>query len=47
MINTNYFNDTPIFKPEDDGFGIDGFAKALAHSFKELLQNPCRTKLID
>ena len=36
LVNPNYFNDTSIFKPKDDGLGIDGFAKTLARSFREL-----------
>ncbi len=34
MTKTGYFNDAPILTPDDDRFGIDRFAQALAQSFK-------------
>lgn len=36
MAKINYFNDAPIITPDDDKFGIDNFAQALARSFREL-----------
>ncbi len=36
MTKVGYFNDAPILSPEDDRFGIDRFAQALAQSFKEI-----------
>ena len=36
MIKAGYFNDAPILSPEDDRFGIDRFAQALAKSFKDI-----------
>lgn len=36
MIKTGYFNDAPILTPDDDRFGIDRFAQALAQSFKDI-----------
>jgi predicted KAP-like P-loop ATPase len=36
MTRAEYFNDAPILTPEDDRFGIDRFAQALAKSFKDL-----------
>lgn len=36
MTNAEYFNDAPILTPEDDRFGIDGFAQALAKTFKNI-----------
>lgn len=35
-VNFKYFNDSPILIPEDDRFGIDGFAQALAQSFRNI-----------
>ncbi len=39
MDTPNYFNDSPITTPEEDRFGIDPFARALATSFGDL-DNP-------
>ncbi len=36
MANQNYFNDAPIQTPEDDRFGIDAFAQALAQSITNI-----------
>lgn len=36
MNRAGFFNDAPILKPEDDRFGIDRFAQALAKSFKDI-----------
>lgn len=36
MTRAGYFNDTPILTPEDDRFGIDPFAQALAKSFRSI-----------
>ena len=36
MTSPNYFNDSPITSPDEDKFGIDPFAHALARSFVEL-----------
>lgn len=36
MSEARFFNDAPIFAPEDDRFGIDRFAQALAESFKNI-----------
>ena len=36
MTQENYFNDAPINTPEDDKFGIDPFASALANSIKNI-----------
>lgn len=36
MSIPNFFNDSPILNPEQDRFGINPFARALARSFKEL-----------
>jgi predicted KAP-like P-loop ATPase len=36
MPGPNYFNDSPITSPDEDRFGIDPFARALATSFAEL-----------
>jgi predicted KAP-like P-loop ATPase len=36
MTKAGYFNDAPILTPEDDRFGIDRFAQALAQSFKDI-----------
>ena len=36
MTKPGYFNDAPILTPDDDRFGIDRFAQALAKSFKEI-----------
>lgn len=36
MNRAGYFNDAPILIPEDDRFGIDRFALALAKSFKDI-----------
>lgn len=38
MPQPNYFNDAPISVPDDDRFGINPFAKTLAHSIKNLSQ---------
>lgn len=35
-MKSGYFNDAPIITPEDDQFGIDPFARALAHSFANM-----------
>lgn len=34
MLKAGFFNDAPILTPEDDRFGIDRFAQALAQSFR-------------
>lgn len=36
MARPGYFNDAPILTPNDDRFGIDRFAQALAKSFKDI-----------
>lgn len=36
MTKAGYFNDAPIIAPEDDRFGIDRFAKALAKSLRDI-----------
>ena len=36
MGTPNFFNDSPISIPEEDRFGIDPFARALARSFNEI-----------
>ncbi len=36
MTEANYFNDTPITSPEDDRFGIDAFARAIATSIVKI-----------
>ncbi|HOO51094.1 MAG TPA: P-loop NTPase fold protein [Alphaproteobacteria bacterium] len=36
MNRAGYFNDAPILTPDDDRFGIDRFAQALAKSFKDI-----------
>lgn len=36
MTRAGYFNDAPILTPDDDRFGIDRFAQALAKSFKDI-----------
>lgn len=36
MARPGYFNDAPILSPDDDRFGIDRFAQALAKSFKDV-----------
>jgi predicted KAP-like P-loop ATPase len=36
MTKGRYFNDAPILTPEDDRFGIDPFAQALAKSFRDI-----------
>lgn len=36
MSKESYFNDAPILTPEDDRFGIDSFAQALARSFRDI-----------
>ena len=36
MTKPGYFNDAPILTPDDDRFGIDRFAQALAQSFKDI-----------
>ena len=36
MNRSGYFNDAPILTPDDDRFGIDRFAQALAKSFKDI-----------
>lgn len=36
MVKSNYFNDAPILTPDDDRFGIDRFAQALARSFRNI-----------
>lgn len=36
MTRPGYFNDAPILTPDDDRFGIDQFAQALAQSFKDI-----------
>src|SRR5206468_11870154 len=36
MIQSKNFSDTPILTPEDDRFGIDPFAQALAKSFRNI-----------
>ena len=36
MSKDEYFNDAPILTPEDDRFGIDPFAQALAQSFRNI-----------
>lgn len=36
MTAPNYFNDSPISEPDEDRFGIDPFAKALARSLSEM-----------
>ena len=39
MTKGGHFNDAPILTPEDDRFGIDPFAQALAESFRNI-QSP-------
>ena len=39
MAKGGHFNDAPILTPEDDRFGIDPFAQALAESFRNI-QSP-------
>lgn len=36
MTKPGYFNDAPILTPDDDRFGIDMFAHALAQSFENI-----------
>ncbi|MFI5329814.1 MAG: P-loop NTPase fold protein [Desulfobaccales bacterium] len=36
MFKAGFFNDAPILTPEDDRFGIDRFAQALAQSFRNI-----------
>jgi len=36
MTRAGYFNDAPILTPDDDRFGIDQFAQALAKSLKDI-----------
>lgn len=36
MTKAGYFNDAPILTPEDDRFGIDRFAEALAKSLRDI-----------
>ena len=36
MSRVGYFNDAPILTPDDDRFGIDQFAQALAKSFRDI-----------
>lgn len=44
MIQNKNFNDTPILTPEDDRFGIDPFAQALAKSFRNI-ESPIGTTI--
>jgi predicted KAP-like P-loop ATPase len=44
MIQSKNFNDTPILTPEDDLFGIDPFAQALAKSFRKI-ESPIGTTI--
>lgn len=37
MTISNFLNDSPILLPEEDRFGIDPFARALARSFSEIV----------
>ncbi|MGB7911224.1 MAG: P-loop NTPase fold protein [Desulfobaccales bacterium] len=36
MFRAGFFNDAPILTPEDDRFGINQFAQALAQSFRKI-----------
>lgn len=36
MADPNYFNDAPIVEPDEDQFGIDPFAQALARSIRDI-----------